>query len=408
MKKVINSLTEETLENDARRWLNIVRYNESGTIIQLQNDAIYRVSQLINDKKILKKTLGPYYRKYLLAYISLSENHLLESINKKLLKLIKSKKIGLLPDEDSIDELLDVIEKKGLDIGLFIDYGTNVFLNESDHKQLFELESIIRRHKNLSIIFFSEIDITEGKYNKLVNQCSSIFTHIIKYPLYNEKDSNQFINYNENLWKVKFPENIRKEIIKNCGGYLWLVRQALRLLRDDRNLRLEQIFQHELMVKKLDVIWQKLTEKERDVIRKIHSKNLNEELKNSHSYLYLKSIRMINDNSLGIPLLKYVIEKEKKANQLIIREDSIFLNDKDISYQLTKSELRIIRFLVKNKNILVTRNQIAEKIWGVNWEHDYSDWAIDRLIYRLRLKLKKLGYDESLIKTYKSRGVRFG
>src|SRR3989344_4047809 len=105
MKKVVNSLTEEALEADARRWLNIIRYHESGTIIQLQNDAVYRVNQLINDKKLLKKILGKYYRKYLLGYISLSENNLLKVIEEKVNKWGH----GI-----NLEESLKKIEDKGL------------------------------------------------------------------------------------------------------------------------------------------------------------------------------------------------------------------------------------------------------------------------------------------------------
>jgi DNA-binding winged helix-turn-helix (wHTH) protein/DNA-binding TFAR19-related protein (PDSD5 family) len=406
MNKNINSITQETYENDARRWLNIIRYHESGTIIQIQNDAIYRVNQLIADKKILKKILGPYYRKYLLVYISLSEKNLFNVINKTLIKLTNKK---LEKDKINTDELINIIEKKGLDIGLFIDYGGRLFLNEDNYKELFELELIIRRHKNLSIIFLSEIDITEYKYNQLVNQCSSLFTHIIKYPLYNEKDSMQFISYNEYLWKIKFSENEKQEIIKNCGGYLWLIRQALRLIRDDKNIKIADVFNHELMIKKLEVIWEKLTETQKEILRKIVDNNLGNELKETHEYNYLKTIKMIkDDDSLGIPLLKLIINREKKANQIKLVDDSIYLNNKDISYELTKSELRVLRLLIKNKGIIVTRNQIAEKIWGINWQHYYSDWAIDRLIYRLRQKIRKLNFDENFIKTYKTKGIKFG
>lgn len=128
--------------------------------------------------------------------------------------------------------------------------------------------------------------------------------------------------------------------------------------------------------------------------------------------MYLKTIKLVRENknelTLGIPLFKYIINKEKIANKLFLKEDVMFFNDIDISYQLTKSELRIIKLLVQNKNKLITRNEIAQKVWGANWEHKYSDWAIDRLIYRLRLKLKKIGYEEGLIKTYKARGIMFG
>lgn len=413
MKILKASLTLETIQNDAHRLLNIIRYNESGTIIQIQNDCVYRIPQIISNSSLLKKTLGPHYRKYLLGFFPLGEESLFSDLNKTIIDISKKRKIDIKVDEkEDISGLIKQIEKIGFDIGIFI-YHTSSLLNNVDgHKALNQLELLLRKHKNLSILFFSEKDLTEKRHYKLFNNSSSLFTHVIKYPLYNEKDSLQFIEYNESMWRISFPTQIKKVLIEQCGGYLWLIRQALRLIRDEKDIALEAVFSHELLTKKLEVIWDKLVDEEKEILRKIENNNLTLDDRGSHQFSYLKSIRLIIEKngklSIGIPLLRRIIDKEKVANGLILKDDGLFFNDKDISYLLTKSELRIIQLLIQNKHKIVTKNEIAQKIWGDNWEEKYSDWAIDRLIYRLRDKLKKIGYDESLIKTYKSRGILFG
>ena len=80
-------ITPETTARNAKKWLNIVRYGESGTVIQLQDDCEYRVLEILNDKKILIDILGPYYRKYLLGYIQLDTKDLLSTIHEALIDL---------------------------------------------------------------------------------------------------------------------------------------------------------------------------------------------------------------------------------------------------------------------------------------------------------------------------------
>ena len=58
-KKQITPVTAETTLENARKWLNIIRYGESGTVIQLQDDCEFRILEIINNPKILKHILGP-------------------------------------------------------------------------------------------------------------------------------------------------------------------------------------------------------------------------------------------------------------------------------------------------------------------------------------------------------------
>jgi len=67
-------ITPETTLENARKWLNIVRYGESGSVIQLQDDCEYRLSEILENPKILKKYLGPYYRKYLLIHLPYNQS----------------------------------------------------------------------------------------------------------------------------------------------------------------------------------------------------------------------------------------------------------------------------------------------------------------------------------------------
>lgn len=112
--------------------------------------------------------------------------------------------------------------------------------------------------------------------------------------------------------------------------------------------------------------------------------------------------------------IKTEIELNSKIkNELITKEGLEFLNKTDLSgsefesIKLSKDptaqEINLLRFLQKNVNNSVSRDEIAQIIWRKSWNSKYSDWAIDKAISRLRkniispnykiITVKNLGYE---------------
>ncbi|MBI3887934.1 helix-turn-helix domain-containing protein [Candidatus Microgenomates bacterium] len=69
----------------------------------------------------------------------------------------------------------------------------------------------------------------------------------------------------------------------------------------------------------------------------------------------------------------------------------------------TLKEIEVMKLLKNNTNKIVSRDNVAEKIWPEKIEEKYSDWAIDQTIHRIRQKIKtsKLPY---LLKAKKNLG----
>ncbi|MDQ6985056.1 MAG: helix-turn-helix domain-containing protein [Candidatus Dojkabacteria bacterium] len=63
--------------------------------------------------------------------------------------------------------------------------------------------------------------------------------------------------------------------------------------------------------------------------------------------------------------------------------------------ELTNNEYIVLMELVKNEKI--SREKIGDLIWKANYESKHSDWAIDQLIKRIRLKLDGFGAKEAII-----------
>ena len=94
----------------------------------------------------------------------------------------------------------------------------------------------------------------------------------------------------------------------------------------------------------------------------------------------------------------------------IIDEEGIYkgcwlnraLNEK-MPKDLTQNEERILTVLKGNIGEVVSRDVIAKCIWGSKYLENYSEWAIEKVISRIRNKLKLQSSELSII-TYKGEG----
>lgn len=71
--------------------------------------------------------------------------------------------------------------------------------------------------------------------------------------------------------------------------------------------------------------------------------------------------------------------------------------------ELTLKEFELLRYLLENKGIVVSRNQILERIWG--YEYGGETRTVDVHIRTLRQKLGESGF---FIETVRGVGYRIG
>lgn len=86
--------------------------------------------------------------------------------------------------------------------------------------------------------------------------------------------------------------------------------------------------------------------------------------------------------------------------KIISDEHKVFVGKNEIS--LSNKEYHLLLFFVTNQNILLTREQMIQHIWGYDFEGDIR--TVDTHIKTLRAKLGSAG---SYIKTVRGSGYRF-
>lgn len=90
--------------------------------------------------------------------------------------------------------------------------------------------------------------------------------------------------------------------------------------------------------------------------------------------LYAEKIGYIKNGKIFNPLIEELIPQISRPDTAVF----------------STTELRVLDYLKKHKNQLITREDVARSIWGEeDWEEKYSEWAIGQLVYRIRKKLQR-------------------
>lgn len=148
-------------------------------------------------------------------------------------------------------------------------------------------------------------------------------------------------------------------------------------------------------------LWESLESEEKEVLRKIvHGKSLTLKDREEAKYLwdtgFVEEKKNASGDSIQIfsPLfLSYIQQKEKQ-----VRKEHTLI-------EFSKKEHVLFLFLKMHVNNICEREKIIEAVWPEVEDLGVSDWAVDRLVARVRqkLKLQKNNYE---IQTIKTRGYK--
>ena len=109
-------------------------------------------------------------------------------------------------------------------------------------------------------------------------------------------------------------------------------------------------------------------------------------------------------------LIKTADPLQESVNRLIVADLELDLDKKtarrgNSNIDLTAKEFSLLEFFMRNQGRVVSRNDIAEKVWDVSF--DFSTNVVDVYVNFLRKKIDK-GFDKKLIRTKVGFGYIFG
>lgn len=87
-----------------------------------------------------------------------------------------------------------------------------------------------------------------------------------------------------------------------------------------------------------------------------------------------------------------------------LKNEDILIEGRPIDGGFSATEKGVLSLLVRNKNRLVSFDRLGETIWGNQAFEKYSDWALAKMVQRLRDKIEDFGVSPCVIQTKRKEG----
>lgn len=268
----------------------------------------------------------------------------------------------------------------------------------------------------ISLAFFCEEEFSDSQISDLKG-LSLIFRQNFVYGknVSFDEESAQRLFQNQAKWnKFKFSKNLIRKAVKLSSGDPYVMKFiATKAISDDKFApKLISAKTIPESYKVIDSQW--LNTRYQIIIKCLRKESITclqkENFKNPTEFLLNTGLIRKEGNIFTVinPLFQHYIESEKHSFDkiTILSPKDTTITQRELKKTLTAKELLLLNLLKEEGSNLVTREKIAETMWGDKWEENYSDWAIDKLVSNLRKKLEKLKYP-GVIKVLKGKGIMF-
>ncbi|PIY68890.1 hypothetical protein COY90_03510 [Candidatus Roizmanbacteria bacterium CG_4_10_14_0_8_um_filter_39_9] len=217
-------------------------------------------------------------------------------------------------------------------------------------------------------LIFANYDILNSKDATTPLFEKTIKTNIIPVSLVDKKS---FLRVYKNYTEYFGPTKITSDAFFNLTGGNTGLLKSLFLLSQRGKLNDWQSDSQTLI--RIEKVFEGLSKKELHFL---------------HDLLVKKSVKKAGVYYKNLKTFGYLNKNDDLFSPLV-RE--YFLNTFDESeVKLSATQQKIFQELKNKYPAIVSRDSVAQVMWGARWTEDYSDWAIDQMIYAIRNQLQAL------------------
>ncbi|OGH24007.1 MAG: hypothetical protein A2698_00460 [Candidatus Levybacteria bacterium RIFCSPHIGHO2_01_FULL_42_15] len=302
----------------------------------------------------------------------------IDSVRRSLVRLVEK---GTLPTLFLIrfDRLKDVVTSEF--------FANLQGLKDATHQKLAYVFTSFRSLDELEPHVFSPASLSVFCHNMYIKPAKPLDTRII-YESY--KDRYQFL----------LSHSLKTSLFDTVDGYIQYLQLSLIILGEQnktarsKSALFSSLLSDERMSLQSEELWESLSKKEQTILKKVGSGNtITDSERKEGDYLW----------NTGF------IHEEKGIRALFSPLFASYLSQKgekvDGETEFTKKEHKLFGLLKNHLDEVCEREAIIETVWPEVEALGVSDWAIDRLVARVRVKLKrqKGAYE---IQTVKTRGYK--
>lgn len=253
--------------------------------------------------------------------------------------------------------------------------------------------------QKLAYVFTSFRTLDEIAPEVFSRKALSVFSHIMYLKPAEEKDMGVIFNTFEGRYNLSLSHQVRKNLITFSGGHVQYLQLSLIILHEKQanGLKLfDFLSEDERISLQSEEIWESLTSEEHEFLTKVYQSGKVGKDQEEAKYLFNTGLLMKEKGTVKI--LNPFFE-----NYLMKIHKEVKTNGKEAEF--TKKEHALFNLLLKNKDQICERETIIHEVWPEYEELGASDWTIDRLVARLRSKIKKMK-EKYTILTVKTRGYK--
>ena len=254
-------------------------------------------------------------------------------------------------------------------------------------------------HRKLTYVFTSYRPLDWLAPRVFTKPSLSVFANTIFIPPAKPQDSAVIFETYKKRYHLKFSQSTEEALLSLVDGYVQYIQLAVIALQEKQEKELtkeallEVLFTDERISLQSEELWESLTKEEQDIVLRVaHKDILGKDERKRGEYLWKTGLITQKDTFFSPLFHRFIQQRTQKTAQ----EERL---------EFTKKEHLLFAYLHKTINEICEREQIIAHVWPEVEAFGVSDWAIDRLVARVRTKLKqtKSTYE---IQTVKTRGYK--
>lgn len=257
-------------------------------------------------------------------------------------------------------------------------------------------------HQKLSFVFTSYRPLDVLAPHVFSKASLAMFVHNMFIQPAQKKDTETVYTFYTKRYKLNLPKTLEDTLFELVDGYTQYLQLSLISLHESKNeyKTKDHLFKHlvhdERITLQSEELWENLLEGEKETLLFVLKKYSFPKTTN-HSYLQDTGFFTNTGTKYQLfsPLFQHYVE-----NTVMIKSKS-----DENSADFSKKENVLFNYLRSNIDEICERESIIETVWPEVEALGVSDWAVDRLVARVRNKLK-LRKGQYKIQTIKTRGYK--
>lgn len=206
-------------------------------------------------------------------------------------------------------------------------------------------------------------------------------------------------------FNLKVSPSLKDILIALSGGHAQYLQLSLIVL-DELTKKTKQLSEDEIVAAienderimlQSEELWESLTAEEQDIVRRVdEGKKITQTEKEAGKYVWNSGFILEERGTqhLFSPLFSNFVQLSEKKKT----------NGKQ-TVEFSKKEHLLFELLEKKAHEICERETIVEEVWPEYKEYGVSDWSVDRLVARVRQKLRKQKSPWEII-TVRTRGYK--